>query len=115
MGGFYFLKQEEKEEHMLRANGGNGSLLETTRLQENLGKSAIYIFIENLLLVLGDCANQVFFFLFLSAPLSHNFTWGLSFNIHLLYQESLPLEEFGPSWNISMLTFCPSFLLVKCH
>ena len=47
----------------------NNSLLETTRLQENLGRSAIFIFIEKLLLILGDCANQfLFFFPFLLVP-----------------------------------------------
>ena len=47
----------------------NNSLLETTCLQENLGRSAIFIFIEKLLLILGDCANQfLFFFPFLLVP-----------------------------------------------
>ena len=44
----------------------NDSLLETTCLQENLGKSVIYIFIENLLLILGTVQIKFvvcFFFL----------------------------------------------------
>ena len=79
----------------------NDSLLETTCLQENLGKSVIYIFIENLLLILGTVQIKFagfFFFNFLLAPLSHDFTWGLSFNMHLLYQESVFLwRSLGPA------------------
>ena len=57
------------------------------------------------------------FFSFLLALLSHNFAWGLSFNIHLFYQSSFLCKEsaflkrnLGASWmSTTMLIFCPLF------
>ena len=69
MGGFYFLKQEEKEEHVLHEMVQKQFTSWNHTPSGEPRQKCHSIFIEKLLLILGDCANQfLFFFPFLLVP-----------------------------------------------